>query len=142
MSQKFPRIYKSKYTTNLVTAPQYLAEIVCENMAAKEGKVLTQNFWNDKYWSYPYKGQVAAANGLLKLYSAEALINVLTRPDKRSKVLSLRQEYPLLIDVKKEQDRLNALAEKAESLEVVKPDDKPSEYKPYVRRNKGFDKLN
>jgi hypothetical protein len=88
------QVYTSRYTDRKITAAQRIAEIVCEKLADKEKKVLTDKFWNKPEWEKVYKQQLYLANSLLKLYSAEAIIAALR--DKRAyDVYSLGADFVL-----------------------------------------------
>lgn len=87
--------YSSKYTDRKVTAAQKMAEIMCENLARKEHSALPFKFWNTPKWEKHYKIQLFAANGLLKLYSAEAIFRGL-RDKRASNIYSLNA--PFVID--------------------------------------------
>lgn len=86
--------YTSKYTDRKVTAAQIMAEIMCENLARKEHVALPFKFWNTPKWEKHYKTQLFAANGLLKLYSAEAILCGL-RDKRASNIYSLNAPFVL-----------------------------------------------
>lgn len=70
--------YPSKYSAgNFITAAQYIVETICEKRASIQKKHLGQHFWKDKEWAVFYKQQILAANGLLKIYSVQAILNAL-----------------------------------------------------------------
>jgi ribosomal protein S25 len=96
--------YTSKYSNGkLVSAAQYITEIICEKKARLEKKDLHFRFWTNKQWATFYKNQIASANALLKNYSETAVIRALTS-QKSSKIYSLRA--PSLINTIKEQQKL------------------------------------
>lgn len=89
--------YISKYSNDkMVTAAQYITEIICENKAKKEGKDLHFRFWTNKEWSAYYRNQIATANKLVAKYPEKAIINALK--DKRAeKIYSLRAPHLIAI---------------------------------------------
>lgn len=98
--------YTSKYSNGkLVSAAQYITEIICEKKAKIEKKDLHFKFWTNKIWSSFYRNQITSANALLKKYSEKAIIRALTHY-KTSKIYSLRA--PSLILIIKEQEKILA----------------------------------
>ncbi len=69
--------YVSRYTKKLVTAASFIAELTCERGFKKRGMSLPSNFWSDERFRRDYLMQLRFANSLLKIYSAEAIINAL-----------------------------------------------------------------
>ena len=108
--QKFPSRYSSG---SFVTAAQYIAELMCEKQARRKKLDLPQKFWQIDYWKKPYKIQLIAAQGLLKIYDVKAILNALKAKDG-SNIYSLHA--PHLDDIiKREQaslDRKPAAPEK------------------------------
>lgn len=86
--------YKSKYSEKYITAAQYITELVCENMAAKNNKALPVKFWNLPDWYGVFKRQLQLANSLLKIYDEQAIIKALTSKEGR-KVWSLAAQWKL-----------------------------------------------
>lgn len=85
--------YPSKYSNGKeVSAAQYLAELVCERVAKKNKKDLHYRFWLNKEWEKEYKGQIAAANKLLRRYDLTFIIQAL-KTDKGQKIYSLRAPH-------------------------------------------------
>lgn len=72
------RTYRSKYSEKLVTAAQYAAELVCENISHKKQKPLTARFWNSKSWNKTFVRQVQLASSLIHLYGEFSLIKLLS----------------------------------------------------------------
>lgn len=100
MSDKYP----SKYSNGkFVSAAQYIAEMVCERIAKKDKKDLHYRFWLSEEWEKEYKGQITAANKLLKKYSAKGIINGLLST-KGLKIYSLRA--PHLIAIIEESEKI------------------------------------
>lgn len=73
----YPKIYKSNYTDQLVTAPQIIAEKICENKSKKEKKILGEKFWNTDKWQKVFIKEVILANRLLKLYSPDVILKAI-----------------------------------------------------------------
>jgi hypothetical protein len=94
--------YPSKYSNGkMVSAAQYITEIVCEHKAKREKKDLHYRFWVDKSWSRFYRDQIATANKLLKQYSAKAICMALN-DDRASNIYSLRAPHLIPIIDQKE----------------------------------------
>lgn len=106
--------YKSRYTDKLVTIPQYLAEQMCERIARKNKEELVYQFWNTTKWKRTFLYQLQIANGLLKIYSSEAIINVLKN---NPTAFSLNAKFldPLFAA---EQERLDRLEKAEEKIEI------------------------
>ena len=64
MSKKYPSRYSNGKE---ISAAQYITEFICEKMADKNKKELTQKFWDLPEWKKDYKSQLFAAYGLLKI---------------------------------------------------------------------------
>lgn len=85
--------YLSKYSNGkLVTAAQFITEMVCERLAQKNKIDLHYKFWLSEDWQKSYKNQIPAANKLLKKYSAKAIIDALLSPVGK-KIYSLRAPH-------------------------------------------------
>jgi hypothetical protein len=91
--------YPSKYSNGKeVSAAQYLAELVCERLAIKRKIDLHYRFWLNKEWEKEYKGQIAAANKLLKRFELRFVIQAL-KTDRGQKIYSLRAPHlPSIIE--------------------------------------------
>lgn len=98
--------YISKYSNDkLVSAAQYITEIICERKAAKDKQDLHYRFWISKEWSKFFRNQIGSANKLLKQYSDKAIVAALLSSDGQ-KIYSLRA--PHLPDmIVREQTRLD-----------------------------------
>lgn len=93
--------FKSRYAPDTyITAAQYITEFICEHKARKDGKDLPLHFWQIPVWAKFFKMQILAANGLLKIYEAEAIVLALKMPQARG-IFSLRA--PHLDQIIKEQ---------------------------------------
>lgn len=89
MSNKYP----SKYSNGkLVSAAQYITEMICERKAIKDKVDLHYRFWLQKKWEIFYRNQIASANKLLKEYDAQNIINALNSENGR-KIYSLRAPH-------------------------------------------------
>jgi hypothetical protein len=70
--------YKSKYGLNIqITAAQYIAEMMCERKAQKNGQALWPYFWKDKEWQKEFVHQCSLANKFLKQYPPLVIIQTL-----------------------------------------------------------------
>lgn len=96
---KTDKKYPSKYSNGkLVSAAQYITEIICEKKAKKDRKDLHYRFWASKEWALYYRNQIASAHALLKKYPETAIIKGLNNP-KSEKIYSLRAPHlPAIIE--------------------------------------------
>jgi hypothetical protein len=118
MSQKK---YPSKYSNDkLVSAAQYITEIICEKRAKLNKKDLHYRFWINKEWSKFYRDQIASANKLLKTYSDAAILKALSHP-KAQKIYSLRA--PFLIPIIEEEEKKLQAQNTTLSLEFNRTND-------------------
>jgi hypothetical protein len=118
MSQKK---YPSKYSNDkLVSAAQYITEIICEKKAKLNKKDLHYKFWINKEWSKFYRDQIASANKLLKTYSDAAILKALSHP-KAQKIYSLRA--PFLIPIIEEEEKKLQAQNTTLSLEFNRTND-------------------
>lgn len=86
--------YQSKYGGGYITPAQYIVERICEHKANQDNTGLPYKFWNTKKWRGFFRSQMTIANGLLKLYSPEAIVAALRQP-KAAKVYSLGASFIL-----------------------------------------------
>jgi hypothetical protein len=87
--------YISRYSNNkLVSAAQYITELICEHKAKKDKEDLHYKFWEHKKWAAFYRNQIASANKLLKTYDAKAIIDALNSSSAQ-KIYSLRAPHLL-----------------------------------------------
>jgi len=85
--------YLSKYSNGkMVSAAQYITEIICEHLATKEKRDLHYRFWLNKDWEKFYKSQIFSANKLLQKYEDKAIVAALKTP-KGQKIYSLRAPH-------------------------------------------------
>jgi hypothetical protein len=127
--------YKSRYTEKEITVAQHLAEIICERLAQKDKADLPRKFWELTKWKRTFLYQVQLANGLLKLYSEDAILAAVS---KTSKIFSLNAPFLDPI-IKAEQERLTRMPKpKAAEIPVVDTTQKPrpvfTEKKPTISK--------
>lgn len=111
--------YPSKYSNGkLVSAAQYITEIICEKRAKMNKQDLHYKFWINKEWSKFYRDQIATANKLLKKYSDTAIVKSLSHP-KAEKIYSLRAPFliPIIEDEEKRVQSENTIL----SLDLQRP---------------------
>lgn len=85
--------YPSKYSNGkMISAAQYIAEFICERKAKKQKTDLHYRFWLSKEWEKEYKGQIAAAHKLLKIYDCKSIIDGLNSI-QGLKIYSLRAPH-------------------------------------------------
>ncbi len=70
----------SKYGNHSATPHQYLAELMCEKIAAKQKKALPWRFWQDDAWKTTFAFQAVAAAKLLKQYDLETISRAVSHP--------------------------------------------------------------
>lgn len=81
--------HTSKWGGGFVTSAQYLAELICENIAKKNKKNLFNRFWQTEAWEKTFQWQIICANRLLKKYHPSVLIKVLSDSQYKHKIISL-----------------------------------------------------
>jgi hypothetical protein len=114
MSNKYP----SKYSNDkLVSAAQYITELICEKKALLQKEDLHTKFWLTKKWAAYYRNQIATANKLTKKYNAKAIIRALNS-QQAQKIYSLRAPHLLAI-IEREEAKLQT-----ENNEISKPLDR------------------
>lgn len=67
-----------------VSAAQYLAEVMVERQARKQGKELPIKFWDVKPWKGLFRHQLTLANALLKDFSPAAVSRALRSREGRA----------------------------------------------------------
>ena len=83
--------YPSRYSNGkLVSAAQYITEIICENKARIDKLDLHFRFWTNKKWSRFYRDQIATANKLLKNFDSKAIVKALNDTAAKN-IYSLRE---------------------------------------------------
>lgn len=96
---------------------QYIAELICQRKAVKDGNNLAYKFWN-KAQKDDYKAQVVAARRLIAEFGDKAVFNYLNGWGKN--VYSLGRYTPLKFvkdGVRTEKNKLDA--KKTEIIDVV-----------------------
>lgn len=108
--------YPSKYSNGkLVSAAQYISEMICERIAKKDKRDLHYRFWLSSEWEKQYKGQIAAANKLLKKYDYKSIVAALLSPVGQ-KIYSLRA--PHLEDIiEKEHQKISKQIQSSTNIE-------------------------
>ncbi len=111
MSNKYP----SKYSNGkMVSAAQYITEIICEKKAKLTGQDLHYRFWTNKKWSVYYRNQIGSANKLLEKYSETAIVKALNTKEA-AKIYSLRA--PHLLPIIEQQQTILETQNKSLSIE-------------------------
>tara|TARA_B100000085_G_C18548217_1_gene514773 strand:+ start:1279 stop:1698 length:420 start_codon:yes stop_codon:yes gene_type:complete len=99
--------YISKYSNDkLVSAAQYITELICERKAVKDKKDLHYRFWVSPEWEKYFKNQIGSANKLLKTYADKAIVNALLT-SKGKTIYSLRAPHLIAI-IEQEEKKLQA----------------------------------
>lgn len=114
--------YPSKYSNGkLVSAAQYITELICEKKAKLTGQDLHYRFWVHKKWSAYYRNQIGSANKLLIKYSEAAIVKALNTVEA-SKIYSLRA--PHLIPIIEQQQQILESQNQSLSLEFDRKENK------------------
>ncbi len=114
--------YQSRYSPDkLVSAGQYITELICEKKARIDGKDLPVKFWNLPKWNAFYRQQIGSANSLLKKYEAAAIIRAL-QSSAAYNIFSLRAPQLDRI-IQEEQRRLDIIKKNSELAVELKPAD-------------------
>lgn len=109
-------MYQSLHGTQC-SAAQLITEIVINNLAKKQKKVLPEKFWNSPDWKKTYKQEIILANSLLKVYPEQAVINAVSRSDTNW-MTSLRIKK--WIDyIKEEMQKITKVQNEAKSAIVI-----------------------
>lgn len=118
MNNKYP----SKYSNGkMVSAAQYITEIICEKKAKLNGQDLHYRFWTSKKWSVYYRNQIGSANKLLLKYSETAIVKALNTKEAE-KIYSLRA--PHLIPIIEQQAKILEAQNKSLTLEFDRKENK------------------
>jgi hypothetical protein len=87
------RPYPSRYAKDTwVTPAQYITELICEHKAVMDKKDLPYRFWTLPEWAKFFRGQINAANSLLKKHSVQAITQAL-HSDRGRRIYSLRAPW-------------------------------------------------
>jgi hypothetical protein len=114
--------YPSKYSNGkLVSAAQYITEIICEKKAKLTGQDLHHRFWASAKWAAYYRNQIGSANKLLKKYSETAVVKALNTPEA-SKIYSLRA--PHLLPIIEQQQKILESQNQTLSIELDRKENK------------------
>lgn len=112
--------YRSKYSNNkMVSAAQYITEIICEKRAIFLNKDIGYKFWTNKEWASYYKNQISSAIKLLKKYSDTAIVKALNNKSA-SKIYSLRAPHLVAIIEEEEKKILSQNTTFTKSLDRTK----------------------
>ena len=92
-SKKYKSIYGSE---NLLTAAQYLAELIAKRRSKKKGLSLPDRFWSNngteyKYWKNVIVSENIHANKLLKKYDEDCVIKAFNSYECE-KILSIKNK--------------------------------------------------
>lgn len=129
MSNKYP----SKYSNGkLVSAAQYITEIICENKAKLTGQDLHYKFWINKIWSAYYRNQIGTANKLLEKYSETSIVRALNTREA-SKIYSLRA--PHLIPIIEQQEQILGTENTSLTIEFDRKEDKTYKTNDTIKKN-------
>lgn len=104
-SSKSPHL--SAFGKSWLSDSQALAELMCLRMAKKDSDSLQDKFYNIPKWRKLFLAQLNLANGLLKLYSYDAILSVL---EKNVSVWSLGAKW-LDADFKEAQQKLDQVVD-------------------------------
>ena len=131
--------YPSKYSNGkLVSAAQYITEIICENRAKMLKKDLHYRFWVSKEWSSYYRNQIGSANKLLEKYTDISIIKALNNP-RASKIYSLRA--PHLLPIIEEEQKIIESQNKVFSKEINRIEKPKFQSKKNISSNSILSKL-
>ena len=129
MTKKYP----SKYSNGkLVSAAQYITEIICEKKAKLTGQDLHYRFWANKTWSSYYRNQIGSANKLLDKYSETAIVRALNT-EAASKIYSLRA--PHLIAIIEQQQQILESQNQTLHLEFDRKENKTYKTSDIIKKN-------
>ena len=125
--------FKSKYTDKQITPAQFLAEKICERLARKDKIALSDQFWNQARWRRTFLYQVQIANGLLKIYSWQAVLRAL---NKNPGIYSLNAKFlDPLIKTEEESLQREERARQEHKQEEIKTADPTSKPRPSFTEN-------
>lgn len=135
--------FKSIYSDGFVTPAQYLTEALCFLIARKQGKNLSDKFWEDEEWAKFFRRQIALANELLKEYDIKAILSALKDRRIKNKIRSLGAKFMIVPVIKEYQKQLNYQNSKdleiTPKAETTKKPRKPSGNKSILSRLKDID---
>ena len=100
--------FESKYSNNkMVSAAQYITELICENKAKIDKKDIHYKFWINKEWASFYRNKIATANKLVKKYDPIDIVRALKSAGGR-KIYSLRAPH-LIAMIESEEKKTKAM---------------------------------
>jgi len=128
--------YESRYGGGFISANQFIAEKMCENLAYSRKTNLPFKFWNLPAWKKDYMNQILAANTVLKVWQPQVILAVIR---EQKNIYSLRASW--IHDLfKKKQLELEKLAPKeTTTLDVSTTDEIPRES--FKHKKSAIDKL-
>jgi len=109
---KYTAKYPSRYASlqvKLVTAPQYIIELICEHRAKFLKTELPIKFWNQPEWAAFFKRNLRQVYKALKSYDPDAIIAALNDPEglykwalNTKKFIALMNKHQAIINRRKE----------------------------------------
>lgn len=102
--------YNSAHGEKILTAEEYIAELVCENIAKRNRISLPNSYWSRPEWKEHFSKQRLLATGLLKLYPERAVISALKNPLAKN-ITTLGLQSVLDPVIKAEEAKLNHIQE-------------------------------
>lgn len=114
---------ESKYGGGLITNAQYLAEIVTARYVYKHLNCVPDKFWQETEWKKHYKTQIIAANGLLKIYSIESILDVINS-NKYSwsyslNIKSIKDELAIRHEVHQKTSKVQTITETPKTIHTA-----------------------
>ena len=76
--------YQSRHGGGWITSAQFLAEVMCERYAKKNGEELVYKFWNVDFWKKEFFKQLAFAKKLLLVYEPHIISKALRSKEGKS----------------------------------------------------------
>lgn len=80
--------YQSRHGGGWITPAQFLAELMCERFAKKNGQDIPPKFWYKEPWKKEFFKQLSIANRLLEKYDPAIISKALRSPEGK-KIFSL-----------------------------------------------------
>lgn len=119
------RKYSSSYSPGkLVTAAQYIAELICERRATSLQRNLPIHFWKFKEWKQYYLYQIRLTYPLLEKYDEKAIIDAV-RNDKAFSLKNpwlIRKIQKLDNQIKKQKPVQHKTFERNSNLPLSRPE--------------------
>ena len=117
------KAYNSRYSDKPITAAQYAAELVCENIAETKKQTLTVKFWNLPAWQKVFVRQVQLASALIQLYGEYSVIQLL-RTNRRVVSLAYKKLDCMLQEIENKKtllDKNKKIVKKIKTEELPRP---------------------